>query len=132
MGIEEARAMASEKFANLLPNGQRTAGHRFWNVIETSSGTHVGQVWLNIPPNCDEAFLFDLFIWAPYRRYGYGRAALAGAEAIAAEEGCKSISLHVFPDNVGAARLYQCSRYQETDTPNLLRKSLPHSANPSP
>ncbi|VVD99408.1 hypothetical protein PNO31109_02036 [Pandoraea nosoerga] len=57
---------------------------------------------------------------------------LAGAEAIAAEEGCKSISLHVFPDNVGAARLYQCSRYQETDTPNLLRKSLPHSANPSP
>lgn len=122
IGIEKAQEKASQLYARILPEGQCTSGHKFWDIVDPSNGKSIGQVWLKITPDGASAFLYDLFIDHPFRHQGFGRATMTVIESLAGKEGCSSIELHVFPENTAARRLYRGLGYKDTDSPNVLRK----------
>jgi len=123
--IEKAQENACQLFARILPEGQRTSGHNFWDIVDPSNGESIGQVWLKTTPKRANAFLYDLFIDPLCRHQGFGRAAMTAIESFAHKEGCTLFELHVFPENIAARRLYLGLGYDDTGAPNVLRKSLP-------
>jgi ribosomal protein S18 acetylase RimI-like enzyme len=65
----------------------------------------------------------ELYVRAPFRGRGLGRAALAHAEAVCREEGVRVLSLEVDRSNRRARALYERSGYRDRGN-HLLTKRL--------
>lgn len=118
----QALELAAQAFQQLLPNGLATPDHFLFSIVaETGSTpaaqTPVGVLWFAVGetgPN-RTAFLYNLEVYAPFRRRGYGAQALQAFEEKAIQLGLTSIGLHVFGFNRGAQAMYEKMGYIVTN-----------------
>jgi GNAT superfamily N-acetyltransferase len=101
--------------ARFLPDGLDTAG-RHLLTAENESGEAVGNAWVGPDPGhaagtANSAWLYDINVFRPFRRLGYGSAILAAAEALVAREGRTALGLNVVGDNEAAIALYRRNGY---------------------
>jgi ribosomal protein S18 acetylase RimI-like enzyme len=83
-------------------------------VTQTGSGENIGFIWMlhEQTDGRQQCFLCDFAIWEPYRRKGFGAAALALAEKDALESECREVVLFVTDRNTAAKALYEKSGYR--------------------
>jgi ribosomal protein S18 acetylase RimI-like enzyme len=110
-----ARERVRRGTAMFLPDGLDTAGHHLLTA-ENESGEAVGNAWVGQDPSqaagtTGSAWLYDINVFAPFRRLGYGTAILAAAEALMAREGKTALGLNVVGDNEAAIALYRRNGY---------------------
>ncbi|HEX9412942.1 MAG TPA: GNAT family N-acetyltransferase [Ktedonobacterales bacterium] len=113
--LEQERAVAAQQRAQLVPEGWRTPGQRFWCLLD-ESGARVGQLWIFLDAEKQQAFLYDIAVDAPSRGRGYGKQALEQLEAHVRPLGVKRIALNVFGDNAVAMHLYRQTGYRTVAT----------------
>ena len=126
MPEELARERVRRGTARFLPDGLDTAGHHLL-VAENGSGEVVGNAWVGPDPsqvsgNTDSAWLYDINVFAPFRRRGYGSAILAAVEELIARDGRTALGLNVVGDNEAAIALYRRNGYEVSSM--SMRKSL--------
>jgi GNAT superfamily N-acetyltransferase len=126
MPEELARERVRLGTARFLPDGLDTADHHLLTA-ENESREAVGNAWVGPDPsraanNADSAWLYDINVFAPFRRRGYGSAILAAAEALIAREGKTALGLNVVGDNEAAIALYRRSGYDVTSM--SMRKTV--------
>jgi len=109
--MEEALIMAEKELIGILQN---TEYRRLMTVKETLSGKSIGFIWMLHEETAGrkQCFLCDFAIWEPYRRKGFGTAALALAEKNALEAECRECVLFVADRNTAARALYEKSGYR--------------------
>jgi ribosomal protein S18 acetylase RimI-like enzyme len=119
---DEALGRATAEFADLLPDGGATAGHRVQSIVN-DAGESVGRVWFaeEERPFGRVVFIYDIAIEPDHRRRGHARAALAAVADYAREHGCAAVQLHVFGGNTGARELYRRAGFIETDVTMVKR-----------
>jgi ribosomal protein S18 acetylase RimI-like enzyme len=117
-----ARERVRRGTARFLPDGLHTAGHHLLTA-ENESGEAVGNAWVGPDPggSADSAWLYDINVFAPFRRRGYGSAILTAVEAIVTSDGRGALGLNVVGDNEAAIALYRRHGYQVTSM--SMRKS---------
>ncbi len=105
---DRARELSRQTFQSVLPNG-RASRDQYLYSVQDQAGTKVGFLWLGVLREGSQptGFLYDFLIFEPYRRQGYGTAALLAAEAQAKEMGLSKMGLHVFGHNLAARGLYE-------------------------
>jgi GNAT superfamily N-acetyltransferase len=113
-----ARERVLQGTARFLPDGLETAGHHLLTA-ENGSGQAVGNAWVGPDPGqaagaSSAAWLYDINVFAPFRRRGYGAAILAAVEQHIAREGKTALGLNVVGDNEAAIALYRRSGYDVT------------------
>jgi RimJ/RimL family protein N-acetyltransferase len=113
----EAQALARAQYEHYLPGGVRTPGHGLFLFIAPGESEPVGMGWLAIQERNGhkDAFIYDIRIYPPFRRNGYGRQALVALEDEARSLGAQRIGLHVFAHNYAALALYEQAGYATTD-----------------
>jgi ribosomal protein S18 acetylase RimI-like enzyme len=114
-GVAETEARG--EVGKLLPKGVDTPDQHLFIIVAKSTGTRVGVIWLFLdssrrPP---QGFIYDLRIFPPYRRAGYGGAAMRSIESFARSRGAGQIGLHVFGHNSTAIHLYERLGYLTTN-----------------
>jgi ribosomal protein S18 acetylase RimI-like enzyme len=110
--LEAAERYVRAQRAALLPDGPRTAGHRFHRIVSTASGETVGHVWLHVDAAAGQAFVYDVAILPAHRRRRFATSALTWVETIARDAGCATLALNVFADNRGALAMYHILGFQ--------------------
>ena len=126
MPEELARERVRRGTARFLPDGLATAGHHLLTA-ENESGEAVGNAWIGPDPsqagaNAGAAWLYDINVFAPFRRQGYGTAILAAIEVLIAAEGMTALGLSVVGDNEAAIALYRRSGYEVSSM--SMRKTI--------
>ena len=126
MSEQLARERVRRGTARFLPDGLDTVGHHLLTA-ENDSGEAVGNAWVGPDPGqasgaVSSAWLYDINVFAPYRRLGYGSAILAAAEALIAREGKTALGLNVVGDNEAAIALYRRNGYEVASM--SMRKSV--------
>lgn len=116
MSEEEAWKRVRQGTARFLPDGRATEGHHLM-VAENASGEVVGNAWIGPDPRdatgtAESAWLYDINVFEPFRRRGYGSAILAAAENLIAGAGRSRLGLNVVGDNTAAIALYRRNGYQ--------------------
>jgi ribosomal protein S18 acetylase RimI-like enzyme len=114
---DDARHRAEEAFQHLLPEGLSTANQHLCTIVDSERGEQVGFLWYGLRSGEGDPFvaLYEFVILEPYRRQGYGRAALQALEERVKELGMDRILLHVFGHNAPAKALYSKMGYLETN-----------------
>lgn len=104
----EAPELAKQTLHDLLPNGLETPGHHLLSVVSATLKQPVGCLWVGIAEHDDGtyAYIYDFVILAPFRRRGYGKAALSELEKKARAMGARMITAHVYSENYVARALY--------------------------
>lgn len=101
-----------EQIRKFLPEGQRTPGHHFMNIV--SNGTRVGKIWYEVRERVTkEAYLWDIVINENQRGKGYGEETMGKLEEEVKKEGAKRIQLNVFGYNSAARNLYLKMGYND-------------------
>ena len=120
---EEAVERAEALFAQLVPDGLRTAGHEFRSIVN-EAGEPVGGIWFAAEAEIGHgaAYIWDIVVDEDRRGRGYGRAAMEALEPLARSLGYDTIRLHVFGDNDVARQLYRAVGYTETNV--AMRKRI--------
>ncbi|MFD3588120.1 GNAT family N-acetyltransferase [Streptomyces sp. NPDC058683] len=113
---EVARERVQHGTARFLPDGLDTPGHHLL-MAENEAGEAVGNAWVGPDPNqasgsASSAWLYDINVFRPFRRLGYGSAILAAAEELIASEGKTALGLNVVGDNEAAIALYRRNGYE--------------------
>ena len=126
MPEELARERVRRGTARFLPDGLATAGHHLMTA-QNELGEAVGNAWIGPDPgqggaNASAAWLYDINVFVPFRRRGYGTAILAAAEALVASEGMTALGLNVVGDNEAAIALYRRSGYEVSSM--SMRKTI--------
>ena len=126
MPEELARERVRQGTARFLPAGLDTAGNHLLTA-ENESGEPVGNVWIGPDPgqtagSTSSAWLYDINVFEPFRRHGYGSAILAAAEALIVHEGKTALGLNVVGDNEAAIALYRRSGYDVASM--VMRKKI--------
>ena len=87
--------------------------HFLYTIQDADQGRAVGALWLmvNLDSPRPSGFILDLEIDEPYRRKGYGRAAMLELERLARGMGLRQLGLNVFAHNAGARALYESLGY---------------------
>lgn len=121
-----ARERVRRGTAKFLPDGPDTAGHHLV-VAENGSGEVVGNAWMGPDPGRasgtdSSAWLYDINVFEPFRRRGYGSAILAAAEELVAREGKAALALNVVGGNEAAIGMYRDSGYEVSSM--SMRKNL--------
>lgn len=111
-----ARERVRSGTTKFLPDGLDTVGHHLLTA-ENEFGEAVGNAWVGPDPGqasgtASSAWLYDITVFAPYRRLGYGSAILTAAEALIAREGMTALGLNVVGDNEAAIALYRRNGYE--------------------
>ena len=109
-----AEGLARQVMNNLLPEGLETPENRLFMLVN-EEGAQTGYLWLGMRDEGGSrvAVLYDFEIYEPYRRRGYGRAALGLLEDEARQDGAERVLLHVFGHNAAARSLYQKASFTE-------------------
>ncbi len=110
--IDEVRVEAKGQVERILKDGLSTKGHFFFNVVENETAVRIGLIWFNVEEEKNRAFLYDIFIYEPYRGKGYGKKTLELLETKLREMNVSELGLHVFADNQVAINLYKAQGYQ--------------------
>ncbi len=123
---ELARERVRRGTAKFLPDGLDTAGHHLL-AAENETGEVVGNAWVGPDPNqvsgsATSAWLYDINVFEPFRRRGYGSGILAAAEQLIAAEGKTALALNVVGDNHAAIELYRQNGYDVSSM--SMRKRL--------
>jgi ribosomal protein S18 acetylase RimI-like enzyme len=123
---ELARERVRQGTARFLPEGPDTAGHHLL-AAENESGEVVGSAWIGPDPSrvtgsAASAWLYDLHVFEPFQRRGYGSGILAAAEELIAREGMSALGLTVVGDNEAAIALYRSNDYEVTSM--AMRKNI--------
>ena len=121
MPEEQARERVAQGTTSYLPDGVDTSGHHLVTA-ENEAGEPVGNAWIGPAPTRSSAasntstvaLLYDINVFEPFRRHGYGTAILAAAEKLIAAEGMTALTLNVVGDNEAAIALYRRSGYEVT------------------
>ena len=126
MPEELARERVARGTARFLPDGLGTAGHHLLTA-QNEAGEAVGNAWVGPDPaqaggNARAAWLYDINVFGPWQRRGYGTAVLAAVEALIAREGMTGLWLNVVGDNEAAIALYRRSGYDVTSM--VMRKDV--------
>ena len=121
---EEAPRRARADLDGLLPNRTSTRDHFLYEIRDASTSEEVGTLWLAVRDGGAgrSAWIYDIEIFAPFRRKGYARKTLEAAERRATELGADKIELHVFGHNGAARALYEAAGY--TPTSIVMTKHL--------
>ncbi|MHB8611972.1 MAG: GNAT family N-acetyltransferase [Candidatus Dormibacteraceae bacterium] len=128
----EAPRLAREEFERLLPEGLVTPDHRFFSIARIPDRKAVGMLWIQIESSPRPAsFIFNIEIFKPYRRRGYGSQAMILLEQEARRLGLESIRLHVFGHNAAARSLYEKLGYIATNIQMRKRLARGPSHNPN-
>jgi ribosomal protein S18 acetylase RimI-like enzyme len=75
----------------------------------------VGVIWYGLRGK-QEAFVWDILVYPPYRQQGYGKEALVAMELDLRQMQILQVHLNVFPHNLTAARLYSTLGYRAVAT----------------
>ena len=113
--LEATLAISEQQINGLLKDGVDTKNHYVYNVVAIVSGETVGILWVNVRPEDNRAFIFDIEIDKQYQGKGYGKATLAELEVLMKEMKVNQIGLNVFADNTTAFKLYEKSGYIVTN-----------------
>ncbi|MEP7059815.1 MAG: GNAT family N-acetyltransferase [Actinomycetota bacterium] len=113
---DDLMAQSRREFAELLPHGVDTPGHRLLIAFVPETGRRIGWLWIaeREADGGKVAWIYDIVVEENLRGRGYGRALMAEAEVQAREMGLTRIALNVFGDNAIARSLYGSSGYHET------------------
>lgn len=105
---EGGLARAREEFAELLPQGRHTEGHRHF-TIQDATGAAVGAIWIARAerPDGPVAYLYDLVVRPEHQRRGHAERAMRALEAEVRHMGLVGVALHVFGHNQAAQALYR-------------------------
>ncbi len=120
--LERAHALN----AKLLPQGVETPDVLLLVLEAPDEPGPIGHLWLSIsrdstPPT---GFIYDVFLYEPYRGRGYGKQAMRALEERARELVLARLSLHVFADNAPARRLYEGLGY-DVKSLNMSKELAP-------
>jgi len=112
----DALPAAEAVYACLLPQGRATPDNYLWAIVDAEQKIQVGDLWLRIDGEGADRYaaLYELVIWKPFRRRGYGAAALEALEEKVRGLGLGQISLHVFGHNQAARAMYEKYGYRVT------------------
>jgi GNAT superfamily N-acetyltransferase len=112
-GQADAPERAREEVDRLLPGGLGSPGHHLMAIL-SDEGTDVGAVWFGVEPTPtgEAGFIHWLEVFAPYRRRGYAKAALAEVEEFLIEKGVRRLGVSLFSHATAAVALYEHSGYQ--------------------
>ncbi len=102
---EQAAVESAHAAAQLLPQGQETAGH-LPLAIATPDEALIGYLWFSETPETQSAYINDFEILPEYRGKGYGTDALSMLESQLRAKGIKQIRLRVAVSNGRAEALY--------------------------
>jgi ribosomal protein S18 acetylase RimI-like enzyme len=99
--------LSRQAFAELLPQGPRTADHRLYTILGTD-GAPVGTLWIAIQTRGEQrvAYVYDVVIGPEHRRRGHAERAFEALGQEATSLGLAGIALHVFGHNLAAQALY--------------------------
>lgn len=114
-----------EERAKLLPQGRNTPQHHFFDIVDSSSSTSLGHLWVAQGPfgePMEKAWVFDVEVKPPFRNQGWGRAAFHKLEALLPTWGVRELGLHVFGWNSPAIALYQTLGFETVGI--VMRKPL--------
>jgi ribosomal protein S18 acetylase RimI-like enzyme len=106
-GLVEAR----KEVRGLLTAGLETPNQFLFTIFSGPTNQKVGAIWFAVQPR--GGFIYDLLVFEPFRRQGYGEKAMRLLEEVAREKGIRMLSLQVFGDNPGARKLYAKLGYEE-------------------
>jgi len=119
---EEALERSREEHERLLPRGLATPDHKLWNIVPAGGGEPVGMLWVAVVQKpTPSAFIYNIEIYAQFRRRGYAEQAMLELESEVGRLGLESIRLHVFGHNTAARRLYEKLGYVPTNIQMLKR-----------
>ena len=112
----EAPSRARADLDALLPEGTSTKNHFLYEIRDASTVEDVGTLWFAVQDQGPSrgVWIYDIEIFAPFRRRGYATRTLEAAEKRAAELGAGRIELHVFGHNGAARALYEAAGYAPT------------------
>jgi ribosomal protein S18 acetylase RimI-like enzyme len=121
----DAPAAARAEFAQLLPEGWRTANHRFRTIVDAASAARVGETWCTVRVHGGKVQYWVDWLWIdePHRRKGFAHAALLALAEEAASEGADRLGLSVLADNVPARSLYEALGFRDESHRMILRLS---------
>ncbi|GHO46666.1 GNAT family N-acetyltransferase [Ktedonospora formicarum] len=121
---ENALENSRKEFENYLPQGVETPNNYLFSIYDEQSGEHAGILWFARVEREAEpmAFVYDVEIFEPYRRRGYGSRAFELMEEKVRDLDLHSIVLHVFGHNHGAIKMYEKLGYLPTNI--QMRKKL--------
>jgi ribosomal protein S18 acetylase RimI-like enzyme len=113
---DEAQHKSREEFESLLPQGLATPDHRLYSIVRSTDRKATGMLWIQIQSAPRPAsFVFNIEIFKPFRRRGYGTQAMKLLEQEARSLGLENIRLHVFGHNAAARSLYEKLGYVATN-----------------
>lgn len=120
----QARTIAEQTFAQLLPQGVGTPGQHLVAIEEQASGERVGLLWFGVTDQGAGplTYLFDGLVFEPHRRRGLASAALEAIEAASKEAGASQVALQLFGANAAARALFEGRGFKVTDV--MFAKSL--------
>lgn len=106
---QDALQMARDETLRLLPEGLATPDNHFFEIRETADGPVAGFLWAAAMARGSRkvAFIYQLHVFAPFRRRGLARSALLDFEQVATGLGYHGVGLNVFASNTGAQALYR-------------------------
>lgn len=106
---EASRRKAERDTAELLPKGQASMDHWFFDAVD--GDTAVGTIWLS-RRSPTAYYVYDVEVDAGKRGCGYGRAAMDAAARWARDQGGEVLALNVFGRNAVARKLYLALGYR--------------------
>ena len=104
--LEKSRIIAREELADDLPQTVNTPNHVLL-CIENENGEMVGYLWYKLMDDGETAFGLDFIIFEPFRKKGYGKAAMGALEKQLSHTGVEQLKLRVAFYNKRALRLYE-------------------------
>lgn len=112
----EALELAQADYASLLPQGLASEGQHLYSLFVDDVPAPVGMIWFAMRTRRGKhsAFIYDFEIDAAHRGKGYGKSALAAAEALARSLGATRIGLNVMGYNTAARALYEKAGFEIT------------------
>jgi ribosomal protein S18 acetylase RimI-like enzyme len=121
---EEALQKATQEYAGILTAGLHTKDQYLFMIVDKQTAAKVGMLWFAATERANErvAFVYDINIYEPFRRRGYGEQAFLALETKARELGLEKIGLHVFGHNYAARAMYEKLGYLTTNV--QMSKSL--------
>ena len=121
---EEAPRRSAADVDGLLGDGTETEGHYLYLLRDRFTTEEVGVVWLAVQDSGvgRSVWIYDIEVYEPFRRRGYGTRALRAVEERATELGAQRVELHVFGHNPAARALYEKVGYETTSV--VMRRRL--------
>jgi ribosomal protein S18 acetylase RimI-like enzyme len=119
---QEAEENSRAEFLRLLPQGLATPEHVLWSITRRSDRQPVGVLWIQAMQKPKPiAFIYNIEIFAEFRRRGHAEQAMRLLEEEARRRGLEGIRLHVFGHNSAARPLYEKLGYVPTNIQMLKR-----------